>query len=217
MAQGVTFNETDARRIAAAVRAVEQRITALATKVGGAGSARLDVVVVKVTSAASGGGKYNGRLLDFPTSDVSASGNLAAGDIGVDSGVDNCLVLNPPEIGASTHLISDGSIIHGVLRRINADGTYVVAVARASTSTSTSGLFPVNLSSDGGAAFPPTWTYTVTDPCTGDTLGTGLGPIWRPLSTQKLSTASAGVGYRDCDGNFHLYLANEAPYRATCP
>jgi len=60
------------------------------------------IVRVKVTSTASGGGKYNGKLVTG-TSDATASGDLSEDDIGTVAGSENALVLNTPEVGKSTH------------------------------------------------------------------------------------------------------------------
>jgi hypothetical protein len=99
-------------------------------------------VIVKVTGAASGGGKYNGQIVNaYPTSDVSASGNLASSDIGTTSGSTDTLVLNMQEMGLATHDLTSGTPVAtyfiGVLVRTNADGTYVVAINGLDTAACT--------------------------------------------------------------------------------
>ncbi len=66
-------------------------------------------VRVKITSAASGGGKYNGRILTSSTTAVAATGDLAESDLGTVPGGDNCLVLNGAEVGKATHDLTSGT------------------------------------------------------------------------------------------------------------
>jgi hypothetical protein len=89
----------------------------------------------KVTSDASGNGKYNGKSFTDVTSDVSASGNLAESDFGTLSSTEDCLILNPVELGSSTtgHDVTatantDKFAIYftGRLARVNSDGKKVV-------------------------------------------------------------------------------------------
>jgi hypothetical protein len=96
-----------------------------------------DTVVIsgKVTSNASGNGKYNGKSFTDVTADVSASGNLAESDFGTLSSTEDCLILNPVELGSSTtgHDVTatantDKFAIYftGRLSRVNSDGKKVV-------------------------------------------------------------------------------------------
>jgi hypothetical protein len=89
-------------------------------------------VRVKVTGNASGGGKYTGRILNPPASSVSATGDLAAIDLGDDPGADNALVLNAQEVGQSTHDLTSGTpkvtIFLGMFYGFSADGKYLVMV-----------------------------------------------------------------------------------------
>jgi hypothetical protein len=66
-------------------------------------------VRVKVTTAASGGGKYNGRILKSSQTAVAATGTLAEADLGTVPSSDNCLVLNGAEVGKSTHDLTTGT------------------------------------------------------------------------------------------------------------
>lgn len=60
-------------------------------------------VLVKITGDASGGGKYNGKILTPPTSAFTATGTLAESEIGVVPTADNALVFNLQEVGKNTH------------------------------------------------------------------------------------------------------------------
>lgn len=87
-------------------------------------------VLVKVVSAAAGGGKYNGRILEHATADIPDAGNLSVSELGTVPSLDNCLVLNPPEIGKSTHDLTTGTpnaqYFWGVVFHVNSNGTRVV-------------------------------------------------------------------------------------------
>lgn len=89
-------------------------------------------VTVIISTAASGGGKYNGRVWINPKSDVSASGTLAIADLGTDPGADNALILNRQEVGKATHDLTTSPVtvtfFGGEIIRINSDGKYVVAI-----------------------------------------------------------------------------------------
>jgi hypothetical protein len=97
--------------------------------IGGGGASR---VLVKVTGSATGGGKYNGKLLTAPASLTTATGNLAESDLGTVPGSDDALVLNCREVGQTTHDLSSSSylplVFAGELLGVNSDGKYVVAI-----------------------------------------------------------------------------------------
>jgi len=101
--RGKVFTAGAARRIANVVRRVEATPTDLTGRrrrwpvsVGDDGT-----ISGKVTSNASGNGKYNGKSFTDVTADVSASGNLAESDFGTLSSTEDCLILNPVELGSS--------------------------------------------------------------------------------------------------------------------
>lgn len=93
-----------------------------------------DTVLVRIVSNASGGGKYNGVIVDpYPTSDVSSSGDLSESELGTaDPDFPNALVLNLREMGRSTHDIEANDYVPtfflGVVIRTNDDGTRVVVI-----------------------------------------------------------------------------------------
>jgi hypothetical protein len=100
-------------------------------------SSEPDTVVIsgKVTSDASGKGKYNGKSFTDRTTDVLATGDLAESDFGDLSSTEDCLILNPVELGSSTtgHDVTatantDKFAIYftGRLDRVNSDGKKVV-------------------------------------------------------------------------------------------
>lgn len=88
-------------------------------------------VVFKLSSDASGGGKYNGKSRTaLPTADIAATGTLAESNLGTFSATEDVLALNTREVGASTHDLDAAGFLPlvfvGWLIRTNADGTKVV-------------------------------------------------------------------------------------------
>lgn len=67
---------------------------------------------VKVTAAASGGGKYDGKLWRLPTTTPAATSNAAEADFGVESVT--VLIFNAAEIGQSTHDLTTGTPINKI-------------------------------------------------------------------------------------------------------
>jgi hypothetical protein len=98
----------------------------------GGGSSLNRLVRVKVTSAASGGGKYNGRIWPLPTTAIAATGNLAATELGTDPGSDNALILNNQEVGKSTHDLTTATVVvqffNGIIIGATSDGITVVEI-----------------------------------------------------------------------------------------
>jgi hypothetical protein len=95
----------------------------------------VEVISGLVTSNAAGNGKYNGKSFSDVTADVSASGNLAESDFGTLSSTEDCLILNPVELGSSAtgHDVTAAAntakfaiYFTGRLGRINSDGKKVV-------------------------------------------------------------------------------------------
>jgi hypothetical protein len=102
--------------------------------VGSGQDERLAMVLVRVriTSAATGGGKYNGRILNPPVTGISPTSSLSNNDLGDDPGFDNALILNAQEVGAATHLLTDPSMgvsnFIGVFYHYSTDGLAVVMI-----------------------------------------------------------------------------------------
>ncbi len=91
------------------------------------------VALVKILTAASGGGKYNGVLLRTTNTPAPATGTLAETDFGTIDTTANCLVLNSAEVGKSTHDLTTGTpvskIFVGVLLpHRSTTGLYVVGL-----------------------------------------------------------------------------------------
>lgn len=131
MARGVTFTPGAVQRIRDVVRQVERtRPSASGKSARFVTAVRRTSELVKVTGAASGGGKYNGTIWFYPESDVSESGNLTEADLGIAG--PEILILNTQEVGEATHdLATSGRLpllFVGHLRRVNADGTRVYAI-----------------------------------------------------------------------------------------
>lgn len=70
------------------------------------------VTVVKISSDAAGGGKYNGRIMTGGIS-IGASGDLTLPEQLVDPGADNTLIANLAEDGQPTHWLKAGSYALG--------------------------------------------------------------------------------------------------------
>lgn len=92
------------------------------------------VKLLRVTGNETGGGKYTAVILDAPASDVAATGDLSAADMGVAG--ETVRFCNGYEVGASTHDLSSSvkSVeIPAVYRRTNSDGVKVYASALVQT------------------------------------------------------------------------------------
>jgi hypothetical protein len=143
--KAVNFTQKAAARVGRATKWVEQqptfketadygaRVRGSITSLIGSGISGL------ITGNAAGSGKYTGKsFTDTPGGaggDVSASGALAEADFGTLAAADDCLVLNPVELGSSntghdvTQTANTGKFaiyFTGRLVRINSDGKKVV-------------------------------------------------------------------------------------------
>ena len=136
-------------------------------------------VVVQITGPASGGGKYNGLILEDMSSATSA-GNLAMPE-GM-SGAAGALVLNVEETGQSGHRIANGAYAVGEVVGDN-NGTAVVMIRGALGATT-----PLTGLGDGTggslSADSTSWSRTVS--------GTAVA-VW--LQTRTLWDPAAGTLY----------------------
>lgn len=66
-------------------------------------------VWVKVTGDATGGGKYNGRIVTRGAAAPNLSSNLSEADLGTLPSNDNCYVFNAAEVGKTTHDLTAGT------------------------------------------------------------------------------------------------------------
>lgn len=187
-------------------------------KTGALYAMRPVMVRVKVTSNAAGGGKYNGRILLSATNAVSATGDLAETDIGV-SDTQDALILNPNEIGRTTHcLTSAGSAVYlGYLQPDRStEGKQVVVLTGEGR---TGDIFRVNLSQTGGTAGTQTtgcsFTYTVST-LSSVQLGTSKGPQYPRGENGLKVAATQGLAYFDTSGVVQLAVAFEGSGTATC-
>ncbi len=94
--------------------------------VAGAGGGADNTITVKITSNASGGGKYNGRSVTGASTAV-ASGNLSMPEGMTVAGSDDCLIINYAENGLSTHVLTTSSFHTGIKLGISG-GLTVVAI-----------------------------------------------------------------------------------------
>lgn len=82
----------------------------------------IEPVVVKLTSNATGGGKYNGRILINSTNtDATALLNLPEGLQLPDQ--DDCIILNPAENGTNTHYLVANTYYMGLMIGTLNDGS----------------------------------------------------------------------------------------------
>jgi hypothetical protein len=92
--------------------------------------AQLSNVRVKVSGAASGGGKYSAKIQLPPAARVTATGDLAAADLGTDGA--DCYVFNQKEKGKSTHDLTQSPVVvdtfFGYVYTAADDGKPVVAI-----------------------------------------------------------------------------------------
>lgn len=126
--------DAESRRI---IEILQRRIDALeralaSRDVRTSGLSGPDLVLVKITGDASGGGKYDGKVLTRPVADVPDTGNLSEAELGAIPGSNDALVLNVREVGQSTHDLDDSGflplIFIGVRRQVNTDGMQVIAI-----------------------------------------------------------------------------------------
>jgi hypothetical protein len=143
-----TFDEQSVKRIRSAVERVERMSgdgvsnTPAGIVIGGrrqrpqrrSAETEDTLVLVKIASSASGGGKYNGRILTARSTaaDVAVTGDLAESEIGTVPGANDALVLNVREVGKNTHDLSSSTflplIFLGRIVQVNSDGVTVVAI-----------------------------------------------------------------------------------------
>ncbi|NLY01516.1 MAG: hypothetical protein GXY83_35945 [Rhodopirellula sp.] len=86
-------------------------------------------------------------------------------------------------------------------------------------------LFPVNLTQTGGSqgttTTPASWTYSVIDPVTGETLATNVNPTvsphkWKRPSAGWMITATFGYAHWNTDGDLALGWINEMVEQEAC-
>ena len=97
----------------------------LHTRKDGRGLGIGDIVVVKVISNATGGGKYNGRILRGRSTAV-ATGNLSMPEGLTVPAANDSLVLNMRENGASTHWVAANTFALGEIVGMTAAGLFIV-------------------------------------------------------------------------------------------
>lgn len=132
--------------------------------------------VVQITSAGSGGGKYNGHILS------GVSGAIATGTLAMPEGLSSgatCLILNEEEDGQSGHRLATSCYAVGQIVGSSA-GTPLVMIRGALGATSST----TALSGSGTTADSGTWSRAST--------GT---PVSIPLQTRTVWDSSGGVLY----------------------
>ena len=130
--QSYSVGERTKQRILRMLEWFENRVTVIPEAPGRKPPpAHNRIVLVKVLGAASGGGKYEGRIV-LPRSSAVATGNLTEDDFGQIGGDDDSLVLNAQEVGKSTHdltSVTPVSKIHlGFVCGVTDDGKSFVAI-----------------------------------------------------------------------------------------
>jgi len=168
---------------------------------------------VKITGAASGGGKYVGRIIGGRSTAVT-SGNLAMPEGMTEPPSDQtCLILNAWEDGSGVHLLRNGTCHVGRIVGMTEGGLPIVAIDREPDTIA----FKVKVTRDGGQAGDInqtcSFTYAVTNE-RDEVLSTGLTPdVGRIPNCEYFEpeAGSPGLGYYDA-GGFHLHsVAQERP------
>lgn len=218
--EGYILEQRTAERITRATRRVE-RISHFEESAD-YGDALVDgnvTVTVKITGAAAGNGKYNGRSLSG-TSTAVATGTLAMPEGMTVAAADDVLFLHLGENGGSGHdLAVDGTeFVVGVVVGQTADGKLIVqgrAGSGGGGSVPAGTHFAVTLATSSGSAGTDTvacdFKYTATD-LNGNVLDTELVPRWAARgSAGAMTAATEGAGYYGLDDAFVLAIAFETP------
>ena len=175
--------------------------------------------IVKLTAVETGAGKYAGHIFS-PNCQSSPSANLAMPEGLADSGNTNALVLNLLESApSSTHLLPLNSFHIALLAGYTAESVprAVLLIAAAGP-----GLFPVQITRDGGAdgtqTSPATWTYTVLTVDGSQTLGTRVSPARpRPNGSRIVQSPSPAYGTAFyVSGSLLLWDAGEIAATTAC-
>lgn len=168
-------------------------------------------VVFKISSNASGGGKYYGKVV-YGVSSATGSGNFAESDTGTVHSSETLLCLNTRELGTSAHILPISKICSGVIIGLSSDAKAVVIFSEDN------GLFPVTVTQTGGSNGSKTsaasYTYTVKT-LDGTTIGTSVALAkTRPYG---LVTAGSTYGLAFYDGTtLKLWDAGEYPGSGGC-
>ena len=176
------------------------------------------MVVVQITAADAGGGKYAGHL--FSGNSTAAAGT----DISMPEGLSdsrnvNALIVNIPETSAGHRLLS-GSFHIGLKAGMTAESPPRMIVLIDSPGPV---LFPVRINKDGGAdgtqSSPATWTYTVTSIDGLITWGTQQ-PLARPRPNGSMlpqtGSPAFALAFVDAAGILRLWDAGEIQNTTAC-
>lgn len=132
-------------------------------------------VLVKITGNASGGGKYNGRILTKPTTTAAATGTLVIADVGVVPSADNALILNEEEIDLLTHWLKTNSYAIGYLDGVTASGLTIIVIPKGDGKTTSPNT--LGGSTEGSeTASTDTWTRNIVT--SGTNYGDSALDIW---------------------------------------
>lgn len=154
MSNGVLLSRRAAERVAAVVRAFEREPQRNGSGGGATRWPSSPLVYVRVTSAATGGGKYNGVLVLPPDAPPDDTSNLAEADLGTNTSVP-CLILNPMEVGAATHQLPLGVYVGRVIQRIAGPPERLVVVVMGGAAFGPGGQYQCLMTIDGEIV----WNY----------------------------------------------------------
>jgi hypothetical protein len=173
-------------------------------------------VTVKITSAASGGGQYNGRILTGQST-ADGSGDLALPEGMTVPDADDCLVINLSESVVSGHEIANNSFRTGRVVGVTTAGLRIVVVSGGGGSATFAVKVEKTGGSDGTSTTAASWTYTVKD-LAGTSLGTAVAQSRpRPNGKMTFQTGSSGYGTAFYDGaTLKLWDAGEVEGTGAC-
>ena len=177
----------------------------------------------KITSAASGGGKYNGRTVTGLSTAV-ATGNLAMPEGMTVAGSDNLLLLDLTENGLSTHQVKvDGTVFVQYLPVGVTSGGLTIGVFQSGGWGS---VFSVWLTQNGGingddgsttTRAYPAWTYDVfADAARSIQIGTAVAVEWHRRVQIAMTAAAHGISRYD-GSTLVLINCDEYEDQGGCP
>ncbi len=175
----------------------------------------LRMLVVRITAAEAGAGKYAGHIFS-PNCTAQASTALFMPEGMLDSANNNALILNLAENGlALPNRLLEGSYHVGVHVGVTSESTPRAIVLVADPGPV---LFPVQVTQDGGsdgtASYPASWTYAVFVLDRSVTLGTQV-PLARPRPVGSMiyqtGEPAFGLAFVDAAGALRLWDAGEVP------
>lgn len=176
------------------------------------------MVVVEITAAESGGGKYAAHIISG-NSAAQAVVDLAMPESMMDTGNNNALVLNLAENALpGVHTLPVNSYHCGLCVGYTAEAAARMIVL---IDAMASPMFAVSLTRSGGGdgtqTTPASWAYTVQSLDNSVTLGTNVSlSRARPNGSMIAAASGFGMAFFDASGNLRLWDAGEVPNTTGC-